>query len=221
MKKLSFRTVILALIVLLSIPCLAQAHRRVIVVSPPPPAIVVEPPPPPRVVVPAVPLPPPITFAQPPEMLVLPETEVYVVPNVPQDIFFYNGFWWRPWEGRWYRSQYYDRGWGFYQGVPSWYAGVYPGWRDNYRSHMWGGHRWDYHHIPHHDFQRNWRTWHNNGHWRNHQNSGTEGRHHHGGTAHHGGGTHGTVHQAGARQSTQYQGTRHQGAGKAVGKHDR
>jgi hypothetical protein len=174
MKKLSFRTMILVMVVALSIPCLVQAER-VIIVPPPPPRIVVAPPPPPRVV---IPLPPPIVFAEPPEMVVLPETEVYVVPNVEQDIFFYNGWWWRPYEGRWYRSREYASGWGFYQGVPSWYGGVHPQWRDNYRSHMWGGQRWDHRGIPHHEFRQNWRGWHDRGHWKNQRNWGTEGRYH-------------------------------------------
>ena len=68
-----------------------------------------------------LPLPPPIVFAAPPELMVLPETNVYVVPDVDVDIFFYNGWWWRPWEGRWYRSRDYSSGWGHYRNVPSFY----------------------------------------------------------------------------------------------------
>lgn len=169
MKKLSFRTVILAMVVALSTPCLVWAER-VVIVPPPPPRVVVRPP------APVFPLPPPIVFAEPPETIVLPETEVYVVPNVEQDIFFYNGWWWRPWEGRWYRSREYASGWGFYRGVPSWYGGIPLGWRDNYRNHIWGGHPWNYRRIPHHEFRQNWRGWQKNGYWRNHRNWGTEGR---------------------------------------------
>ena len=44
-------------------------------------------------------LPPPIPFAAPPELIVLPETYVYVAPDIDADIFFWNGWWWRPWEG--------------------------------------------------------------------------------------------------------------------------
>ncbi|MBF0559497.1 MAG: hypothetical protein HQL08_12045, partial [Nitrospirae bacterium] len=47
-------------------------------------------------------LPPPVVFAAPPELIVLPGTYVYVAPDIADDIFFYNGWWWRPWEGRWY-----------------------------------------------------------------------------------------------------------------------
>ncbi len=70
-------------------------------------------------------LPPPIVFQEPPEVIVLPDTRgVYVVPDVDVELFFWNGFWWRLWEGRWYRSQYYDRGWGYYGYVPSFYYDV-------------------------------------------------------------------------------------------------
>ncbi len=112
------------------------------------------------------PLPPPIVFSAPPAMVVLPETEVYVAPEYDQDLFFYGGWWWRPWGGRWYRSLRYDSGWEFYNGVPGWYGGVYPHWRENYRSHMWGGHRWDYHPLRYDDVRSHWKTWHETGHHR-------------------------------------------------------
>ncbi|MCG7852783.1 MAG: hypothetical protein MIO92_09700, partial [Methanosarcinaceae archaeon] len=59
-------------------------------------------------------LPPPIPFAAPPELIVLPETYVYVAPDIDVDLFFWNGWWWRPWEGRWFRSRNYNRDWGYY-----------------------------------------------------------------------------------------------------------
>ncbi len=160
----------------------------------------VAPPPPPTVRV-AIPLPPPIVFAAPPEVVVLPETEVYVVPSVPEEFFFSNGYWWRPWNGRWYRSLYYDRGWAFWAGgVPVWYRGVYPGWRENYRLGVWGGHPWHYHHIAHHDLHDNWRNWHNTGHWNKPEHR--EFTHHHDGkvyTASHQG--KGPVNKAGQAQA--------------------
>jgi hypothetical protein len=56
------------------------------------------------------PLPPPIVFAAPPEFIVLPDTYIYVAPDIDVDLYFWNGWWWRFWEGRWYRSHYYNRG---------------------------------------------------------------------------------------------------------------
>jgi hypothetical protein len=81
-----------------------------------------------------IPLPPPIIFPAPPELVVIPETDVYAVPDVEEDMFFYAGWWWRPWEGRWYRSHYYDRGWILYRGVPSFHRKVPVDWRDNYKD---------------------------------------------------------------------------------------
>lgn len=147
-KIVLFATIILSL----SIPISALT----VPLPPPPPA--------PGVRV-TVPLPPPIVFPAPPEVVVLPETEVYVAPSVPEEIFFNNGWWWRPWNGRWYRSLHYDSGWGFYRGVPSWYGRVPHGWRENYRNHLWGGHPWNHHPIAHSDLQRNWRTWHDTHYW--------------------------------------------------------
>ena len=128
----------------------------------------------------SVSLPPPIVFSGPPEMVVLPDTDVYVAPDYDQDIYFYGGWWWRPWGGRWYRSLYYDSGWEFYSGVPGWYGGVYPHWRDNYHNHMWGGQRWDYHPVHYSDVRSNWKSWQSSGHWRNQQNRGTTGSYHQG-----------------------------------------
>jgi hypothetical protein len=85
MKKLILGTLLLALIIAGPIPAMARVDVNVGIV-----------------------LPPPIVFAAPPELIVLPETYVYVVPNADMDIFFYQGWWWRPWEGRWYRSRYYN-----------------------------------------------------------------------------------------------------------------
>jgi len=123
----------------------------------------------------SVPLPPPVVFSGPPEMVVLPDTDVYVAPDYDQDIYFYGGWWWRPWGGRWYRSLHYDSGWEFYHGVPGWYGGVHPRWRDDYRNHRWGGQRWDYRPVPYSDVRTNWKSWQSSGYWRNQQNRSTTG----------------------------------------------
>ncbi len=112
-----------------------------------------------------LPLPPPIVFAAPPELIVIPATYVYVAPDIDVDLFFWNGWWWRPWQGRWYRSRHHDRGWAHYGNVPSFYFDVDPGWRGYYRHHNWYGHRWDYERIPNHRVQQNWRTWQDNRRW--------------------------------------------------------
>lgn len=111
-------------------------------------------------------LPPVIAFAAPPYLVVLPDTsDVYVIPEIDVDIFFWNGWWWRPWEGRWYRSHYYDRGWVYYHAVPRFYFDVDPGWRRYYVERRWYGHPWYYERIPHHQLQQNWKGWRNNRYW--------------------------------------------------------
>ncbi|MGD0663676.1 MAG: hypothetical protein ABSD38_37035, partial [Syntrophorhabdales bacterium] len=42
-------------------------------------------------------LPPPIAFQGPPDVIAMPDTsDVYEVPGVDADLFFWNGWWWRP-----------------------------------------------------------------------------------------------------------------------------
>src|SRR5208283_2257395 len=152
MKKLFLVALLLSLILVVPIPTMARAAVSV-----------------------SIGLPPPVVFAAPPEMIVLPETYVYVVPDVDVDIFFYNGWWWRPWEGRWYRSQNYNSGWGYYNSVPSFYAGIPSGWRNDYRDHRWKGHQWNYQRIPQQQVQQNWKGWQMSGHWEKQQGWGVQG----------------------------------------------
>ena len=142
MKKLLFGTLLLALVIVVPIPTMAGVDVNV-----------------------SIALPPLIVFAAPPELIVLPETYVYVVPDIDVDIFFWNGWWWRLWEGRWYRSHYYNRGWGYYNNVPSFYFDVDPGWRGYYRDRNWYGHQWDYERIPNQRLQKDWRSWEKTKHW--------------------------------------------------------
>jgi hypothetical protein len=81
-------------------------------------------------------LPPPMVFARPPELVVLPGSYVYVAPDVAEDIYFHNGWWWRPWGGHWYRSRQYNSGWTYYRNVPAFYRGIPSGWRNDYRASM-------------------------------------------------------------------------------------
>ena len=152
MKKLLFRTILLTGVLVFPIPTMAGVDVHV-----------------------SIPLPPLIVFSAPPEVVVLPETNVYVVPDLDVDIFFYNGWWWRPWEGRWYRSRNYDSGWGYYKNVPSFYSGIPSGWRNDYRERRWKGHQWNYQRIPHQQVQRNWRNWEKSRHWEKQNTWGVQG----------------------------------------------
>ncbi len=155
MKKLLFGTIVLALISIFPITTMAGVDVNVGI---------------------SIPLPPPVTFAAPPDVVALPDTNgVYVAPGVNVDMFFWNGFWWRPWEGRWYRSPYYDRGWAYFDSVPSFYYDVDPYWRGNYQNHNWHGHIWNYQPIPHSQLQQNWKNWQSNRSWGNQKTWGVQG----------------------------------------------
>ncbi len=120
-------------------------------------------------------LPPPFVFEAPPEVVVIPDTsDVYAVPDVDGDLFFWDGWWWRVWEGHWYRSRHYNEGWAYYDNVPSFYFDVDPGWRGYYREHNWYGHRWDYERIPSDRLQQNWRSWQSSRHWEQHGTWGVQ-----------------------------------------------
>ena len=121
----------------------------------------------------SLPLPPVIEFRAAPDVIVVPEADsVYVVPDIEVELFFSDGWWWRPWEGRWYRSRYYDRGWTHYSKVPAFYFDVDPGWRKHYRDHNWYGHRWNYERISHRRLQRDWKKWRDNRYWERQGNWG-------------------------------------------------
>jgi hypothetical protein len=151
MKKLFLGPILLALVFFLPIPTTARADVGISISLPP------------------------IIFSAPPALIVLPETYVYAVPDVDTDIFFYNGWWWRPWEGRWYRSRNYNSGWGHYRSVPSFYRQIPPGWREGYREGRWKGHQWKHERIPHQQVQRNWKGWERNKHWEKQNTWGVQG----------------------------------------------
>ena len=137
MKKLLLGAILLALAMVVPIPAMAGVSINI-----------------------GIPLPPPIPFAAPPSVIVMPETEgVYVDPDIDADLFFCDGFWWRLWEGRWYRSLYYDRDWIFYDAVPTFYFNIDSHWRTYYRNHSWYGHEWNYERIPYQRLHENWKSW--------------------------------------------------------------
>ena len=151
MKKLLFGTLFLALVLVLPVPTMARVSVNVGISLPP------------------------IVFPGPPQLVVIPETNVYAVPDVDTDIFFYGGWWWRPWEGKWYRSHNYDSGWGYYRGRPSFYRSVPSGWRNDYRENRWKGNQWNQQRVPHQQVQQNWRGWEKNKHWEKQNSWGVQG----------------------------------------------
>jgi len=51
--------------------------------------------------------PPPVEFAQPPELVPIPGRYVYFVPDIDLDLFFYQRHWFRPYKKHWFRSDNY------------------------------------------------------------------------------------------------------------------
>ena len=151
MKKLLLGTLFLALVFVFPAPTMARVNVNVGISLPP------------------------IVFGGPPELVVIPETNVYAVPSVDADIYFYGGWWWRPWEGKWYRSHNYDSGWGYYRGSPSFYRSVPSGWRNDYRQNRWKGNQWNHQTVRHQQVQQNWRGWEKNKHWEKQNSWGVQG----------------------------------------------
>jgi len=123
----------------------------------------------------SIPLPPRIVFPAPPEVIVIPETYVYFVPNIEEEIYFYDGWWWRPWQGRWYRSRRYESGWVYYKSVPSFYPKLHSGWRNDFRDRRWKGHYWNFQPVPHNQLEQSWSRWKKDRYWEKQQTWGVQG----------------------------------------------
>jgi len=144
MNKLIFGTLVLAIVIISHVPTMARADVDVHI---------------------GIGLPLPIVFAAPPRLVVVPGTYAYVVPDIAVDLFFYDGWWWRPWQGRWYRSRHYNSDWIYYPRVPFFYAQIHQDWRERYRKHRWEGRRWNHKPIPSQRIEQNWKGWKQNKHW--------------------------------------------------------
>src|SRR4030065_1102951 len=60
---------------------------------------------------PVVVAPQPVYVEQPPEMVVIPRSNVYFAPGVSVDLFFYDNHWWNHRGDRWYRGNTYNGPW--------------------------------------------------------------------------------------------------------------
>lgn len=54
---------------------------------------------------------PPVVVAEPDEVVLIPEFEVYFIPGGNVDLFFHGGFWWSPRGDRWYRASSHNGPW--------------------------------------------------------------------------------------------------------------
>ena len=99
------------------------------------------------------------SFPAPPPMVVVPGTYAYYVPDVDVDIFFYHGYWYRPYEGRWFRARGYNGPWAHVEErrIPPVIVGLPP----DYRHHA----RPEHEHIPYGQFKKNWKRWEKEKYW--------------------------------------------------------
>jgi hypothetical protein len=106
-----------------------------------------------------IPLPPIFAFPAPPELVVIPGTYAYFPPDVDFDIFFYGGYWYRPYDGYWYRSIGYDGPWVYIGSPPPVLLRLPP----YYRIITRGERR-----IPYGELHRHWRAWRRERYWERH-----------------------------------------------------
>lgn len=101
---------------------------------------------------------PPVVFSSPPPLVVIPGTYAYFAPGADADILFYQGYWYRPYEGRWFRAAAYNGPWvGIaVDSVPPVLLEIPPDFR-----HVWHGRP----HIPYGDFDRHWKKWEKDHYW--------------------------------------------------------
>ncbi len=101
---------------------------------------------------------PSFVISAPPALVVIPETYVYMVPDISVEILFYHGFWYRPYGGVWYRATSYNGPWVVLSPyrVPQALLTLPP------------DHRWvppGYRRIPYADLRGNWSRWERERYW--------------------------------------------------------
>ena len=114
---------------------------------------------------------PAVRFAAPPDVVVIPGTYVYMIPDIYENVLFFQGYWWRPYEGHWYRSQDYNGQWSHMESerIPSGLRAL----PQDYRHRLSPGDK----RIPHEDVIRNWKQWEKEKYW---DRRTEEGEHYHG-----------------------------------------
>lgn len=105
---------------------------------------------------------PRVVIAAPPAVVVIPGTYVYFAPDVEADIFFYHGYWYRPYRGYWYRAGGYNGPWVHIgpSRVPRVLLNIPPDFR-----HIPPGHQ----RVPYGQVKKHWRTWERERYWDRHE----------------------------------------------------
>lgn len=108
---------------------------------------------------------PPLILSAPPVLVVIPGTYVYYPPDVGVEIFFYRGYWYRPYAGAWFIASGYNGPWrrAAIERVPPSLLRVPP----SYRQGPPG-----YRPMPYGQVKKNWRTWERERYWDRHEDRG-------------------------------------------------
>ncbi len=112
------------------------------------------------------------SFPAPPPMVVVPGTYAYYAPDADVDIFFYHDYWYRPYEGRWFRARGYNGPWAYVEPVRV--PGVIVELPHDYRHHAGPGHE----RIPYGQFKKSWRQWEREKYWDRHAGGYGHGNRH-------------------------------------------
>lgn len=112
---------------------------------------------------------PPLIFPGPPSLVVVPGSYVYYPPSIGADIFFYRGYWYRPYRGSWYRANHYNGPWSHFavERVPRALHRLPPQYR-----HARPG----YEAIPYRRVRKNWRAWERDRYWDRNERGRDHGR---------------------------------------------
>ena len=105
-------------------------------------------------------IPPPLQFAEPPDVYVVPSGSSYVYMAPDYDgVYFYGGNWYRLYNDRWFRSSRYNGDWGYIETsiVPQVIIVLPP----EYIHYVPSG----YNRIHYDDFHSNWQSWDQGRHW--------------------------------------------------------
>lgn len=52
-----------------------------------------------------------VVVVEPPEVVVIPGTYIYIAPDLDEDVFFYRGHWWKSHGRKWYRADDFGGPW--------------------------------------------------------------------------------------------------------------
>jgi hypothetical protein len=82
-------------------------------------------------------------------VVLMPDTpDIYFMADTTEDVFLWNGMWWRSYQGQWFSSENNNNGWQPFKGTPEFYHKVNPNWKQNYKSGKWNGKPWKYEKVP-------------------------------------------------------------------------